>query len=104
MIKKTRLTRDYFIDCVAKEVKDKTCWKVLKKDIKVIINRFLYDINHILIERKKITFRCFGTFRIITLKSRIRQDVVRGKSIRVPKQLDIKFKASKSVLKLLREN
>ena len=95
------LHKAHFIKQVTKEIKGKTYKKIVQTDVKIIINRFLYEINHALLEKKQVHFCSFGNWRVIKIKSRFRWDMIRNKAINVPAKNMIRFVPSKKVLRLL---
>lgn len=69
--------------------------RVTKKDIAVIVNKFLKEISRELAEGKRIEIRGFGVFKTKERNAKIARNPRTGKEIHIPARLVPIFKPSK---------
>ena len=71
--------------------------------VRIIINRFLHEINHALLNLTPVTVRNFGLFRIIRTKARQGRNQFTKKLLIVPPMWRVTFRISETVKQLLKK-
>ena len=77
---------------------------ILRKDINRVVKIILSEITEALRRSEAVEIRSFGRFSAKTLKSRICRNPRTGSKIEVPSKRVVRWKCSKSILKLLNKN
>jgi len=68
-----------------------------------VVDRFLYEINHALIDHKDIIIHNFGVFKVVKAKARMARNPRENKTIQVPAKFRVRFSISKNVLERVRK-
>lgn len=76
---------------------------ITRKEVGIIINRFLKEIVKALSRGERVELRGFGIFETKTRKARQARNPQTGESVFVPSRLVPKFKPSKELKEIVKE-
>jgi len=70
--------------------------------VRIVVNRFLYEINNSFMKLTPVTIRNFGKFKIIRTKARQGRNQFTKKLMVIPPQWKVTFRQSNTIKQLLK--
>ncbi len=74
-----------------------------KRDVAVVVDRFIEAVGDVLADGKHIEIRGFGSFKVKARRARIARNPRTGATVQVPEKVVPYFKVSKELKKLVEE-
>lgn len=67
----------------------------MQTEVRVTVEQFLHEIGKILVEKKQVHIRGFGSFRVVHQKPRMGRNVKTGEAVPIPARYTPRLKFSK---------
>lgn len=80
-----------------------TATGLTKRDVAIVVDRFIEAIGAALASGKHIELRGFGSFKVKGRRSRVARNPRTGATVRVPEKLVPYFKVSKELKKIIED-